>query len=62
MVEEIEEWIPKTKLGKMVSNGEIQDIREIFKLGLPIMEVEIIDTLLPETTEEVINILSLIHI
>jgi small subunit ribosomal protein S5 len=56
MVEEIEEWIPKTKLGKMVSNGEIQDIREIFKLGLPIMEVEIIDTLLPETTEEVINI------
>ncbi|GCC11385.1 30S ribosomal protein S5 [archaeon] len=50
------EWIPKTRLGRMVKNGEIKDISEIYKIDLPIMEPEIIDTLLPEVEEEVIDI------
>lgn len=50
------EWEPKTKLGLMVKNGEITDIKEVFKLGLPVMETEIIDTLLPDMAEEVISI------
>ena len=41
-------WIPKTKLGKMVANGEITDIYQILSKDLRIMEPEIIDVLLPE--------------
>jgi len=51
-----EEWEPKTKLGKMVKNGEITDIAEIFRKGMPIMEAEIVDTLLPDIEEDVIDI------
>ncbi len=51
-----EEWVPKTKLGRLVASGEVTDISQVFKLGLPIMEAEIIDTLLPDLEEEVIDI------
>lgn len=51
-----EEWVPKTKLGRLVASGEVTDISQAFKLGLPIMEAEIIDTLLPDLEEEVIDI------
>ena len=51
-----EEWVPKTKLGRMVKNGEITDIKEVFRLGLPIMEAEIVDILLPDLREEVLDI------
>ncbi len=50
------EWLPKTRLGRMVKNGEIKDISEIYKIDLPIMEPEIVDTLMPEVEEEVIDI------
>lgn len=50
------EWGPRTKLGLMVKSGEIADVKEIFKLGLPVMEPEIIDRLLPDMAEEVIDI------
>lgn len=53
-------WNPKTKLGKMVANGEITDISQILNKGLRIMEPEIVDVLLPEVTDqnnqEVLNI------
>jgi len=53
-------WIPKTKLGRMVVNGEITDISQILNKGLRIMEPEIVDVLLPEVTDqnnqEVLNI------
>ncbi len=52
----IEEWEPKTRLGRLVKNGEITDINEVFKLGLPIMEPEIVDVLLPDLKEEVLEI------
>ena len=51
-----EEWVPKTKLGRMVKNGEITDIKEVFRLGLPIMEAEIVDMLFPDLREEVLDI------
>ncbi len=50
------ERLPKTRLGRMVKNGEIKDISEIYKIDLPIMEPEIVDTLMPEVEEEVIDI------
>jgi len=54
--EELEQWQPKTRLGKMVQSGQITSIYEIFNEGYPIREVEIIDTLVPNLKDEVINI------
>jgi small subunit ribosomal protein S5 len=53
---ELEEWTPQTKLGRMLKSGEITDIKDVFKYGLPLMENEIIDALLPDLQEEVIDI------
>jgi small subunit ribosomal protein S5 len=51
-----EEFIPKTQLGHMVKDGKITDIDEIFEKGLPIMELGIVDTLLPDLEEEVMDV------
>ncbi len=56
MVDIEEEWEPRTKLGRMVKNGEITDIKEVFRLGLPIMEAKIVDILLPDLREEVLDV------
>ncbi|MCD6156802.1 MAG: 30S ribosomal protein S5 [Euryarchaeota archaeon] len=39
-------WTPKTKIGRMVYEGEITDIMEILLMGVPIKEPEIVDYLL----------------
>ena len=39
-------WKPLTKLGRMVNQGEIRSLEEIFKMSLPIKEVEIVDKLI----------------
>ena len=54
--ERVEGWIPRTKLGKMISEGNISSIEEIFSEGFKIREPEIVDALLPELQEEVINV------
>jgi small subunit ribosomal protein S5 len=51
-----QEWQPKTLLGKMVVEGRVKSIDEIFARNLPIKEVEIIDTLLPGLKSEVISV------
>jgi len=51
-----DEWEPKTNVGRMVKDGIITDIDEIFEKGLPIMELEIIDSLLPDLDEEVMDV------
>ena len=51
-----EEWEPKTNLGRMVKEGTITDIDEILEKGLPIMELEIVNTLLPDLEEEVMDV------
>ena len=51
----IDEWEPKTKMGKLVKEGTITDIDEIFEKGLPIMELEIVDALVPDLEEEVMD-------
>ena len=40
----------------MVKEGRITDIDEIFEKGLPIMELGIVDTLLPDLEEEVMDV------
>lgn len=56
MVNDIEEWTPKTKLGRLVQEGKITNMGEMFRSGLPLMEYEVIDVLLPDTVEEVLDI------
>ncbi len=51
-----EEWIPKTRWGKMVKNGEITSMSQALKSGMPIKEVEIVDTLLPDMYDEVLDV------
>lgn len=52
----IEEWVPKTELGKAVNAGKIKDIDEIFEKNLRIFEPEIVDKLLPELESDLINL------
>jgi small subunit ribosomal protein S5 len=54
-MEEVE-WEPTTKLGRMVKEGKITSLSEIFSKGIPIMENNIINHFLPELEEEVIDI------
>ena len=54
--EKYETWVPRTKLGKMIIDGQISSMEELFMEGLKIREPEIVDTLLPDLQEEVINI------
>ncbi len=51
-----ETWVPKTSVGKMIQEGRISSIEEIFVEGFKIYEPEIVDLLIPELQEEVINI------
>ena len=50
---ELEEWKPKTKLGKLVKTGKIKDIDEALKYR--ILEAEIVDSLVKLQTE-ILNI------
>src|SRR4030067_1575586 len=52
----LEQWVPKTRLGKMVQEGKITSIDEVFLSGLKISESQIVDALLPDIQEEVINV------
>jgi len=52
----IDEWVPVTSVGRMVKEGQITSIEDLFQLALPIKEPQIIDILLPNLQEEVIDI------
>jgi len=52
----IEEWVPRTRLGKLIQEGKITSIEEVFIEGLPLREPEIVDVLLPDLQEEVLYI------
>lgn len=52
----LEQWEPKTQLGRMVKEGLITSLYEIFDQGYKLREVEIIDMLVPNLRDEVINI------
>lgn len=52
----LESWVPRTRLGKMIQEGKISSIEEVFAEGQKIKEPEIVDALLPDLQEEVVNI------
>ncbi|MFH1788300.1 MAG: 30S ribosomal protein S5 [Candidatus Altiarchaeota archaeon] len=54
--EELLLWEPRTELGRKVKSGEVKTIDEVLSLSVPVKEVEIIDKLLPDLSEEILNV------
>ncbi len=52
----LDNWAPRTRVGKMVKEGYITSVEEIFQSCLTVKEPEIIDLLLPNLQEEVLAI------
>jgi len=53
-----DEWVPVTKLGRLVKDGKVKSIEEIFLYSLPIKEYQIVDTLIgPALRDEVMKIM-----
>ncbi|TGC08477.1 30S ribosomal protein S5 [Methanolobus halotolerans] len=51
-----QEWVPLTRLGKLVHEGQITSMNEAIDSGLPVREPKIIDILLPDLEDEVLDI------
>jgi len=51
-----EEWIPCTKLGRLVKDGKIRNIDDIYYFSMPIKEYQIVDFFLPALKDEVMKI------
>jgi len=52
----LEQWVPRTRLGKMIQEGRVTSIEEVFMGGLQVREPQIMDALIPDLQEEVINV------
>jgi len=50
------DWVPRTRLGKLVREGKITNMSDAIKTGLPIKEPEIIDILLPNLEDEILDV------
>ncbi len=50
------EWVPKTRLGKLVYDGQVTTFDEAIKSGLPVKESGLIDALVPGLEDEVLDI------
>jgi len=50
------DWTPKTRLGKMVLNGDVTTMSQALATKLPLREPEIVDILLPDLKDEVIDV------
>ncbi len=51
-----EEWVPCTRLGKLVFEGQVTSFDEAIASGLPIKEAGLIDVLIPGLEDEVLDI------
>lgn len=51
------EWVPVTKLGRLVKEGKIKSIEEIYLFSMPIKEYQIVDFFLPKLKDEVMKIM-----
>ena len=49
-------WVPKTRLGELVSTGKITTLEEIFESGQRIKEAEIVKKLLPDSKSNVVSV------
>jgi len=51
------EWVPVTKLGRLVKDGKIKSMEEIYLFSFPVKEYQIIDFFLPKLKDEVMKIM-----
>ncbi|MBI5228761.1 30S ribosomal protein S5 [Candidatus Micrarchaeota archaeon] len=51
-----EAWTPKTEIGRKVKAGEISAVEQIFEIGKPIIEPEIVNVLLPDLEFETLSV------
>jgi small subunit ribosomal protein S5 len=49
-------WEPRTRLGRMVRDGDVTSMEQALNSGLPLKEPEIVDQLLPGLDDEVLDI------
>ncbi|MFC5365620.1 30S ribosomal protein S5 [Salinirubrum litoreum] len=49
-------WVPRTRLGRKVQDGEIDSMEQALQTGLPLKEAEVVDQLLPGLDDEVLDI------
>lgn len=49
------DWNPRTKLGRLVKNGDITNLEEAYERKMPILEHEIIDVLVPNLQEDILD-------
>jgi len=54
--EALESWVPRTKVGRLVREGKITSLKEIFDRNFPLLEPEIVDYLLPDLVYERIDV------
>lgn len=52
----LDNWVPKTQLGREVRAGKIKDIDEVFNSGRKILEDEIVDLLVPNLRSDTLFI------
>ncbi len=52
----LQDWVPKTNLGRMVKEGHINSLEEIFMNNLRIREPEVVDVLFPDLRQEVVDV------
>ena len=50
------EWVPRTNLGRLVKEGHINSLEEIFYNNYRIREPEIVDMLFPDLRQEVVDV------
>jgi len=53
---DLEAWTPRTEVGRMVKDGAITSIYDIFRDSLKIDDVQIVDFLVPNLTETVLDV------
>ena len=49
--------VPVTKLGRLVKDGKIKSMEEIYLFSLPVKEYQIVDSFLPKLKDEVMKIM-----
>lgn len=52
----MDEWTPKTELGRKVKSGEISDLRQILDKGVRILDEKVVDALVPDLEDDLLLI------
>jgi small subunit ribosomal protein S5 len=52
----LDDWVPKTQLGRLVKEGHINSLDEIISNNYIIRESEIVDVIFPELRQEVVDV------